>query len=145
MSKEEQNFCWKKQLYSFFKINGKYSARADLIRSVISKVERDVVANLQADIKRLNLLVEDAYFAGRDCGEGKSESTFKEWASLQTHPTWVRVEDRLPESGYDVLVSDGNANTVAYCENKKWDFLGLKHWKQEDVTHWMPLPNKPSI
>ena len=55
---------------------------------------------------------------------------------------WISVKDRMPEEGVDVLVYG------EICHNKKGievdfvkngDFVAC----DEDVTHWMPLPEPP--
>ena len=75
-----------------------------------------------------------------------------EWASLQTPPTWTRAEDGLPEAGEIVLCyreSDDRPDCF-YMEVGSYSFFKDGIWGCIDgddwiVTHWMPLPNKPSI
>lgn len=69
-----------------------------------------------------------------------------EWADA--HPHWISVEDELPKIGKDVLVlrEDGEMQ-VAHQYNEtiaRWwsvDGFPLKN----NVTHWMPLPQAPTV
>ena len=58
---------------------------------------------------------------------------------------WIKVSEQLPETGKDVLVTDGEAQMVATIRtNGTFDFwYNSKFWEHENVTHWMPLPNLP--
>jgi len=59
---------------------------------------------------------------------------------------WIRVEDKLPPSGIEVLI---------YCEEgiligRYWKFIEAKYnlWDAINYgtlhpTHWVPLPEKP--
>lgn len=58
---------------------------------------------------------------------------------------WISVKDRLPEKQKLVLATDGKN----YCLMTH-DSFGFGHYTCEwcnvnnyDVTHWMPLPEKP--
>jgi len=54
---------------------------------------------------------------------------------------WVSVEDRLPEEGMDVLVTDGFACMVMVYKKKEFSNYGkIDWWDNKDVTHWQPLP-----
>ncbi len=75
---------------------------------------------------------------------------------------WIKVEDRLPEDGHDVLVyhSDDfhitvgcfeSSNVSFYIESDGSKFYTDSGWETEipwaqkgPVTHWMPLPSPPS-
>jgi hypothetical protein len=55
-------------------------------------------------------------------------------------PKWIPVTERLPENDKTVLVWD-RRNSREYfniCEHGRWIIL-----RQEDITHWMPLPEPP--
>ena len=74
---------------------------------------------------------------------------------------WISVEDRLPEDVGEVLVCNWNEHTdmdctVAYYQAKRdmWhastDMLDAFNYDggaqiniDQDVTHWMPLPEPP--
>ena len=56
---------------------------------------------------------------------------------------WISVKDRLPDSEMPVIVPGG----LAVYRNGTW-FTGMeeplyKRPMQWDVTHWIPLPDKP--
>jgi len=66
---------------------------------------------------------------------------------------WINVNDRLPEidndssyMGISVLVSTKrNEVTIGmyYFDSKDWEVTNGEYWSCEEVTHWMPLPEKP--
>ncbi len=71
---------------------------------------------------------------------------------------WISVKDRLPKSGKTVLlfcVYDGLLKyqiTGSYHKNNKswysldWSGMGeylIPSLKNLEITHWMPLPDKP--
>ena len=66
---------------------------------------------------------------------------------------WISVEDRLPETGEEVLVYDcfGQLNekpdlsmsSASYKNGMWYDYLGNIHFYGEDITHWQPLPEPP--
>ena len=61
--------------------------------------------------------------------------------------SWVRVEDRLPEHGTDILAWGKSIKKVTPC----WYSSSSETWYLDDdeildligVTHWMPLPKPP--
>ena len=60
-------------------------------------------------------------------------------------PHWISVEERLPENGKFVLVSDGDDIDTA-CRYKALtpDEVETFFWDSVlEVTHWMPLPEPP--
>jgi hypothetical protein len=72
---------------------------------------------------------------------------------------WVKVEDRLPEIGYHVLLyGTMHTQTVGYLRAKivggvetSGRYWHVAHntekgcnWPFNGVTHWKPLPNPPS-
>ena len=72
---------------------------------------------------------------------------------------WIRVEDRLPEEGDDILAygcAPGNNQyitmNVTYVFDKEkrpiWRIVssgcGCCDWPMVNVTHWMPLPEEPN-
>ena len=86
------------------------------------------------------------------------ESMNREWASvvdcvIKPNWEWISVKDRLPDAPKDCRKDDGtwlghflvlykNGNTqVAPFDfiKREWIFF------DQDVTHWMPLPDPPEI
>lgn len=70
-----------------------------------------------------------------------------EWAAIgMKAPQWISVKDRLPVNYIKVLVAvtdvAGTFVAVVWREDDNWnDDEG--GWPNEDVTHWMPLPEPP--
>lgn len=73
---------------------------------------------------------------------------------IQIMNTWTSIKTRLPESHTDVLLFvKGFAPIVGYLlistENEPvcWVLNDLdeyeEHFKLDDFTHWMPLPEEP--
>jgi hypothetical protein len=63
---------------------------------------------------------------------------------------WISVKDRLPTQSRDVLIvarwrCSGPEVCVAYFDTKHELFLQDGFWMEgdDDVTHWMPLPEPP--
>lgn len=59
-----------------------------------------------------------------------------------TQPSWISVEDELPEENVWVLTFDGSSiNLLMLAGNGGWyDHSVAPH---RNVTHWMPLPAPP--
>ena len=66
--------------------------------------------------------------------------------AVDAMPRWISVEERLPEDYEDVVIimRDGASSwyRVAYREYGGWSFGGGRRVNDE-VTHWMPLPELP--
>lgn len=65
-------------------------------------------------------------------------------------PQWVRCDERLPELGQYVLVTNGRFVGYATRELTRFSddgmFVGGACWigtLHEGITHWMPLPSPP--
>lgn len=68
-------------------------------------------------------------------------------------PQWISVNDRLPEEGLEVLVFGKVLNDISKILGVRARYKGDQEWKytwesedtnsfdQDDVTHWMPLPD----
>lgn len=62
---------------------------------------------------------------------------------------WISVKDRVPESGVNVLVTDGIHMMVTWCEYIDNECLWVDNFYEyvnvrfKEVTHWMPLPTLP--
>ena len=66
---------------------------------------------------------------------------------LAAVPQWISVDERLPEIGRFVLVSDGD-DIDAACRYKAFTIPEETEpffWDSVlEVTHWMPLPEPPT-
>jgi hypothetical protein len=67
---------------------------------------------------------------------------------------WISVNDRLPEKCIDVIVAKQNGRVFAMTFRQergdkcmKFHWLGEGGWydQHSQVTHWMPLPEPPSM
>ncbi len=56
-------------------------------------------------------------------------------------PKWISVKDQLPEQGIYYLVTDGEYQNV--CKLDGQEFRDINLYLVENITHWMPLPEKP--
>lgn len=78
----------------------------------------------------------------------------------QERGAWISVEDRLPESvgWYQVYTNDDFILTAKIAVNGWWTipfgeyygdmgpkFVNNSKENEREVTHWMPLPNSPTI
>jgi len=55
---------------------------------------------------------------------------------------WISVNQRVPNDGKVVIVSNGNYVTSAYYGTGGWiTNHGVLGW---EVNHWMPLPDPPA-
>lgn len=54
---------------------------------------------------------------------------------------WISVKDRLPETSYWALVTDGKNVCMADYDIDAW--VGIAHSWVEEITHWMPFPQPP--
>lgn len=58
-------------------------------------------------------------------------------------PHWISVEERLPEPGERVLVSNGGFVCESFLsQSGKWQRGGVDMFFMTP-THWMPLPKEP--
>ena len=60
---------------------------------------------------------------------------------------WIKVEDRLPELGSEVIMYEpdyGDSGTVESGMFSGGGFHdGIDYLEKNAVTHWMPLPEPP--
>ncbi len=83
------------------------------------------------------------------CEVEKLCETFK---SLPTAPSWISVEDGLPEFTDDekeflIFVEFEDSSTDTYIATfsnriKSW-FIDIGGVHSDDITHWQPLPQPP--
>ena len=63
-------------------------------------------------------------------------------------PTWISVEERLPESGERVLImfepfEDDENISIGWLTKSGFDCYDDSVYFFRSVTHWMPLPEPP--
>lgn len=62
-------------------------------------------------------------------------------------PYWISVKERLPKDGQKVIAAfrDGGGVIVdqAKYSNGEFDFANWAYVWDENITHWMPLPDSP--
>ena len=65
-------------------------------------------------------------------------------------PTWISVEERLPEKHVEVLIctEDYGKNELGFANTAVWDGSEwIETWNRKEsipyVSHWMPLPVPP--
>jgi len=68
--------------------------------------------------------------------------------TIGVRPLWIRVEQRLPEDGKDVLVSEKyrSLKTVKIGHRLGGSdpiWVDDHGYPMDKVTHWMPLPKPP--
>ena len=59
---------------------------------------------------------------------------------------WISVKERLPDDSSWVLVyADGAMNCMAFSKGKwvDWTLSSAGNIVISDITHWMPLPDRP--
>ena len=62
-------------------------------------------------------------------------------------PRWISVKERLPKDGQKVIAAfrDGEGVIVdqARYSNGEFDFANWAYVWDENITHWMPMPEPP--
>jgi hypothetical protein len=58
---------------------------------------------------------------------------------------WISVEDRLPEIADTVIVyiQNGVIDIAWRTPGGNWDTYSGRFFKDDKITHWMPLPKPP--
>ena len=73
-------------------------------------------------------------------------------SKVARQPEWISVDDKMPDSGVEVLIADdlGNVNIGFYDDDfydAGWAILsGAKRFvpiSKSRITHWVPLPEPP--
>lgn len=79
----------------------------------------------------------------------------REKAERDAEQQWISVKEQLPEEGEEVLIFGQYLNDIPkvlgvrcrYKGDQKWKYTweGQDEWvySQDDVSHWMPLPEPP--
>lgn len=73
------------------------------------------------------------------------------WSDNHPKCPWISVEERLPEAGEEVLLYNSHSvrhYEIGWLRKKKGD--NKSKWavsngfiEDDDITHWMPIPNLP--
>lgn len=65
----------------------------------------------------------------------------------ETSPRWISVKKRLPENGQKVIAAFRNDGgwivDQARYSNGEFDFASWAYVWDDNITHWMPLPEPP--
>ena len=107
-------------------------------RSAIERQADDAIEELLAENKAIKQSNKDAAMRNKLlCDE---ISRMKE-----NVPHWISVEERLPEVGIDVLVTDGSDVCISHQVRYVSPTERFTFWSRDDLdlTHWMPLPEAP--
>ncbi len=67
---------------------------------------------------------------------------FRSEATDPQEPKWIKVSDRLPDSGTEVLTYniENGSMTVQYFDGHTFGYVATI---EAHVTHWLPLPEAP--
>ena len=86
----------------------------------------------------LNAAIETA----EDYATSQTSQLEKEIEELRKRSEWINVEDRLPNEFSSVLVVGNNIRSCALYRDKIF-YSDFPLPKNEEITHWMPLPPPP--
>ena len=69
---------------------------------------------------------------------------------LKSEREWISVDERLPMCGTQVFVAAGGELEIAWREPDDerpsgWKWIVDYDWEYTNVTHWMPLPDGPTV
>lgn len=88
------------------------------------------------------------HYGGETGIKNLEEYAKKYWDTLTKIPRWIPVTEKLPEK-YDrcylVVLNNWNTDFCMYTKEKGFGmYITPKWWDANDeVTHWMPLPEPP--
>lgn len=82
-----------------------------------------------------------------DAADAIERLTAENKALREQVPQWINVEDRLPEPGTRVIVTDGVFVGEAYRTYgntwRRYNGITMQACIGSEPTHWMPLPGAP--
>lgn len=61
---------------------------------------------------------------------------------------WIKCSEQMPMACRDVIITDMDmVSRVAWFNdrNDAWYVTGVGWFSRDEVTHWMPLPEPPSL
>lgn len=61
---------------------------------------------------------------------------------------WIKCSEQMPMACRDVIIIDTDmVSRVAWFNdrNDAWYVTGVGWFSRDEVTHWMPLPEPPSL
>lgn len=92
------------------------------------------------DIGNAHLLDERYYRAMK-----RAETFVEEMPAVAAAPTWISVEDRLPDDYERVLVWRSRINDVDVFDGRSVQIRceTAEMRRIHGITHWMPLPEPP--
>lgn len=153
---------WKDIKGAFF---AGYQAARDQLADRDKVVTADYVKTASNDAKELitkyelegdkDMLIKAlvaAYCSGVDAVDGYLRNSLSAYRNSVKRLQWISVKERLPEEGEEVLVFGQYLNDIPkvlgvrsrYKGDQDWKYTweGSDEWvyRENDVTHWMPLP-----
>ena len=92
-------------------------------------------------IEREETFIDDWY---KNQQRGKTPTFADAIAWADSHPNWIKVEDRLPETDDTVIVIIEATKGYPYVTTASYFPVHSKCWSQGFITHWMPIimPNR---
>lgn len=103
---------------------------------LIEKIKKEL-GDVFTDIG-LNMI----YQVSEQYATSQTETLKKEIEELRKEREWISVEDELPKEFASVLVVGDDIRSCALYKDKKF-YSDFPLPKNEEVTHWMPLPTPP--
>jgi len=74
-----------------------------------------------------------------------NETGWGKWWNTRVGDAWISVDERLPDSGTDVLACGLRQEIMIGCvlHDSKGYYAENENDELDYVTHWMPLPDPP--